>query len=237
MNKVKVVHGARSIIRTSLMIFLILFVLLILIDYLAVFFHHPSILDVNASILIVDVDGLLEGKVTNTSRVVIVHGMGVNDFRVLGDSRVDVIVFVAHGLELEGNGLTIGLSPGDYALETSEDSNVWVILLHPLMVITNSIVRGEIPILPGEKIAVTRNIFYFSKPFKNKTIVLLTCGTPKIKLFAKAFLEHGARRVLYLEKPIDINIVYEIIDNIYKLKSVDNIIGLLKNYGFKIMYR
>lgn len=222
--------------RTLFFVFIILFSLSLLVDYLVVFFYYPGILDVDARILIVDVDGLLVGRVSNTSSVVVVHGMGVNDFRVLGGSRAKVIVFVAHGLELVGGELLVGgLGPGDYALETSENNSVWTPILHPLMVLTNSIVRGEIPGLPGERVAVTRNIFFFSKPFRDKVIVLITCGSPKVRLFAKSFLDSGARLVLYLEKYIGVDEVYEIIDKVYRLGDSNDVVELLRSYGFNTM--
>ncbi len=152
----------------------------------------------SAKILIVDVANVLPPL--STTEVRVLKNMNVNDFRVLGTSSAKVIILVGHGMVVKK--APPFLKQGSFALETTERASVLQAFIHPLLVLSGSIVQGRPFNVSEMRVAVTQNILAFSKPFRGKIVVLITCGLGDVESFAKALIDHGAEIVAFTTKPI-----------------------------------
>lgn len=194
------------------------------IDYLAPLYYTPWFGNVSTRILIVDVNGYIEEPIHRDGEVVYIRGLGVNDFRVLGSLDVDVIVIVAHGLAIRDQSRVVDL--GGYAIETSEENTLANILAHPVLLLTGSIVKADVN--GSQRIALTKNIFRYSKPFTNKIIILLTCGSEYTREYAVEFIRHGASMVAYTNNTISLDFVNTILKSIIDANNIDEIKEIIK---------
>lgn len=200
-------------------------------DYLAPYYHRPSYLDADVEYLVIDVNGYLKNYIDDlrlSNNTIYVEGLNVNDFRVLGSAKAETIVIVSHGLILESG------KRREYALETSEDDTLVNAVKHPILILSKSIAKGYIPSF-GKKIAVTQNIFKYSRLYNNKTIILITCGIPETETFAKEFLSHGASHVFYIDKTISINEVIDVLNKLFEAEEHPSLQDILVTKGFKVL--
>ena len=218
-----------------ILIIVLLTILYFLQDYLVPFYYEPNYERRHVKELIIDVNGYIGDINQFTSNdTLYIRWLGVNDFRSLGSVDADIIVIIAHGLAMEdeNKGGIAGL--GGYALETSEPSTLFNALKHPLLILSGSIVRGKVSGL-GERIALTKNIFMFSKSFDGKTIVLITCGTNQTYFFAEEFILHGAERVFYTNTTTSMDKVKRILNVITTIEDLDSLKHALLNESLYII--
>ena len=201
-----------------LVISTLIFISLIDITYPYIIVDFTNQDNAKTKILVIDVAGILGNYTLSTSDTIISKELSVNSFRILGASKARVIVIVAHGFSLLDN--TLFSEKKSFALETTQNPGPLTIFLHPVLIISSGVVIGKISNKPGKHmVVVTRNIFRYSLPFKNKTIVLIACGGVNIDRFSEEFLTHGARAVIYNNKPMsygDARKIVELIIREYK---------------------
>lgn len=193
------------------------------IDLFAPLYYTPRFGNVRTRILIIDVNGDIE-PIRRDGEVIYIRGLEVNDFRVLGSLDADVIVIVAHGLTIRDQSRVADL--GGYAIETSEENTLANILAHPVLLLTGSIVKANVN--GSQRIALTKNILRYSKPFTNKIIILLTCGSEYTREFAVEFIRHGASMVAYTNNTISLDFVNTILKSIIDANDTDEIKEIIK---------
>ena len=164
---------------------------------------------VSSDIVVIDLTGSIKIEQPNTR---VVHLMTVNDFRCLGCIKAKHIIIVGHGYSVK-RALTLPLNT--FALETSETPSILVVISHPLLVLSEAIVKGCSDSICH--IAVTPRIFLFTIPIKFESVVLVTCGMGNVKNFAEEIHRAGARVVIYSAKSIAIDDVPSIVKEIVRI--------------------
>lgn len=205
-------------------------------DLMPPIYHHPSFLNAACRTLVIDLPGVLQEPIGG-GEVVILKKLGIDDFRVLGASKADIIIYVGHGLEANASGLFISL--GDYAIETSEPYSIYAGLMHLGLSSLGAIGRGYIPFYGEELVVVTSNIMRFSLPFKDKVFVLITCGSEKAVKFAEAILRSGAKLVAFRGRHelIDACWASHVVRELLAAQDLGELKLLLEGYGFAILER
>ncbi len=157
--------------------------------------------------------------------VSIVDGLSVNDFRVLGLSSSKVVIFVTHGFT---DNVTFGL-------EILRNPPFNEVLLHPLLILTYSMVMGKARVDKGLSLAVTSNIALFMRDLRNKAIIILSCDMVGIDSFSKTLVNHGASTVAYYVGYPNLNDTIVMLNKLLKL--IDNKKlnpDVLRSLGFRV---
>lgn len=146
----------------------------------------------NARVLIIDIAGIVDEAPCNAR---VVKGLSIDLFRVLGASDASIIVFVGHGMVIKSSLFVKG-----FALESSECPSPFIVLRHPLLVLTEAVMRGKVWSENVPRVAITKNMLAFSHPWNGKVIVIATCGLSGIDDFAKEFVHRGAKLVVFTNR-------------------------------------
>ena len=183
----------RSVSYRTVLVIITLLCTTVIYDIVEPVFYTPRFANIDTRVLVIDINNLT-GIDACDDDVCVVQGLSVEEFRTLGKAKAQIIIIIGHGMTVYSDWPSL-VESGDYSLETSTPIDPLWLILHPVLVTTNSVLRGEV--YNQTVVAVGHNILWFSHTIAGKTVLLVTCGAPGITKFSTLFIQRGASMVCY----------------------------------------